>query len=187
MPELAEWDSFYAVVGSAAGALIGLQFVVITLIAERPRPPAPEAGAAFATPTIVHFGAVLLVSAVLCAPWRAITPAAVLWGLTGLGGVVYASIVARRMRSQTTYRPEFEDWLFHALLPMAAYSMLALSAFAASSHTRRALFGVGAAALLLLFSGIHNAWDNVTYHVFVHLRNAATEERRDETSEKEEP
>jgi len=30
-----------------------------------------------------------------------------------------------------------------------------------------ALFGIGAAALLLLFIGIHNAWDAVTYHVFV--------------------
>jgi hypothetical protein len=34
--EFAEWDSFYVIVGSAAGALIGLQFVVLTLIAERP-------------------------------------------------------------------------------------------------------------------------------------------------------
>ncbi|PYR18792.1 MAG: hypothetical protein DMF98_25350 [Acidobacteria bacterium] len=36
MSEFAEWDSFYVIVGSAAGALIGLQFVVLTLIAERP-------------------------------------------------------------------------------------------------------------------------------------------------------
>ena len=52
MSELTEWDSFYVIVGSAAGALIGLQFVVKTLIAERPKP-AAEAGAAFGTPTIV--------------------------------------------------------------------------------------------------------------------------------------
>src|SRR5262249_15027400 len=49
MPELTEWDSFYVIVGSAAGALIGLQFVVITLIAERPPLRAAEAGPAFAT------------------------------------------------------------------------------------------------------------------------------------------
>jgi len=30
------------------------------------------------------------------------------------------------------------------------------------------LFGVGAAALLLLFIGIHNAWDNITHTVFFH-------------------
>jgi len=167
MSELAEWDTFYVIVGAAAGALIGLQFVVMTLIAERPPLRAAEAGAAFATPTIVHFGAALLLSALLSAPWRAITPAAALWGFMGLSGVAYAVIVIRRMRVQTTYRPDFEDWLFHALLPLAAYVVLALSAFAAASHTREALFGVGAAALLLLFIGIHNAWDAVAYHVLV--------------------
>jgi VIT1/CCC1 family predicted Fe2+/Mn2+ transporter len=31
----------------------------------------------------------------------------------------------------------------------------------------KALFAIGAAVLLLLFVGIHNAWDAVTYHVFV--------------------
>jgi hypothetical protein len=175
MSALAEWDSFYVIVGSAAGALIGLQFVVMTLIAERPPLRAAEAGAAFATPTIVHFGAALLLSALLRAPWHAVTSAAALWGLVGLSGAAYAVIVARRMRVQTTYRPEFEDWLFHVLLPLVAYAILALSAFAASSHTREALFGVGAAALLLLFIGIHNAWDAVAYHVLVNKPNAKTE------------
>ncbi len=32
------------------------------------------------------------------------------------------------------------------------------------------MFAVALAALLLLFSGIHNAWDAVTYHVFVRRR-----------------
>jgi hypothetical protein len=32
---------------------------------------------------------------------------------------------------------------------------------------REALFGVGAAALLLLFVAIHNAWDGVAYLLFV--------------------
>ena len=70
------------------------------------------------------------------------------------------------MRVQTTYQPEFEDWLFHLLLPLGAYCILALSAFAASSYTQEALFGVAAAALLLLFIGIHNTWDSLVYHVF---------------------
>ena len=177
MSELAEWDSFYIIVGPAAGALIGLQFVVMTLIAERPPLRAAEAGAAFATPTIVHLGAVLLLAALLRAPWHAITPIAALWGLMGLGGVAYAAIVARRMRAQTTYQPNFEDWLTYALLPLAAYAMLALSAFAAPSHAREALFGVGAAALLLLFISIHNAWDSVAYHVLVNKPSTKSERR----------
>jgi uncharacterized membrane protein len=79
------------------------------------------------------------------------------------------------MLVQAAYRPELEDWLFHFLLPFGAYVLLAISAFAAATHAREALFGVGAAALLLLFSGIHNAWDAVAYHVFVNMRNPESE------------
>ncbi|HEY2529900.1 MAG TPA: hypothetical protein VGJ20_18510 [Xanthobacteraceae bacterium] len=184
MPELAAWDSFYVIVGSAAGALIGLQFVVMTLIAERPPLRAAEAGAAFATPTIVHFGAALLLAALLRAPWPTITPAAVLWGLIGLSGAAYTVIVARRVRVQTVYPPDFEDWLLHILLPLVAYAVLALSALAARAYTREVLFGVGAATLLLLFIGIHNAWDAIAYHVFVSRRDGKAEAHRDESSER---
>ena len=97
----------------------------MTLVAERPPLRAADAGAAFGTPTIVHFGAALLLSAVLRAPWQAITPVAVLGGLMGVAGVAYAFVVARRMRIQTVYRPQFEDWLFHLLLPLAVYAILA--------------------------------------------------------------
>jgi hypothetical protein len=171
MSPLNGWANFYVIVGSSAGALIGLQFVVLTLIAGRPvaRGEA-QAGAAFSTPSVVHFGVVLLLSAVVSAPWYGIGAVAVLWGLMGLNGVVYVAVVARRMRAQTAYRPVFEDWLFHVLLPLAAYAMLAGSAFVARSHARTALFIVGAAALLLLFIGIHNAWDTVMHLVFVEKR-----------------
>jgi hypothetical protein len=174
MTALTAWENFYVIVGSSAGALIGLQFVVLSLIADRPRARAnAEAGAAFATPTIIHFGTVLGLSGIITAPWDRIGTAAVLWGVVGLSGLVYVVIVIRRMRVQKAYQPEFEDWLFHVLLPFAAYLMLAGSAYATRSHLREALFAVGAAALLLLFTGIHNAWDAVTYHVFVKARTAS--------------
>jgi hypothetical protein len=159
-------------VGSAAGALIGLQFVVMTLIAEKPIPGAAEAGAAFANPTIVYFSVALFLAAMLHAPWQTITIAAVLWGLVGLTGTAYTVIVVRRMRKQAVYKPQLEDWLFHCALPLTAYVILALSSFAAPAHTRQALFAVGSAALLLLFIGIHNAWDNVSHYVHVARPNA---------------
>jgi len=165
VPELAEWDSFYVIVGSAAGALIGLQFVVMTLVSERPSAGVAEAGSAFATPTIVHFGTALLLSALLRAPWHSTAPVAAVCGAIGLAGETYAVIIVRRMRAQAVYRLVFEDWLFHVLLPLVAYAVLVLAAIAESSRPREALFGVGAAVLLLLFIGIHNAWDAVAYHV----------------------
>ncbi len=170
MPELSEWDSFYVIVGSAAGALVGLQFVVMTLIAERPPVRAPEVGAAFATPTVIHFSSVLLLAALVRAPWRALAPLAIVWGVVGLAGVAYSALVGWRVRRQQFYRPVLEDWLFHVLLPLAAYALLALCALSAPLHERGSLFGAGAAALLLLFIGIHNAWDTVAYYVFVQMR-----------------
>jgi hypothetical protein len=179
MSELAKWDSFYVIVGSAAGALIGLQFVVMTLIAEKPVPGAAEAGAAFANPTIVYFSVALFLAALLHAPWQTIIIVAVLWGLVGIGGIAYTAIIVRRVRKQTVYKPQFEDWLFHVALPIAAYATLALSSFSAPAHTRRALFAVGGAALLLLFIGIHNAWDNVSHYVHVAKPNAIAAQSKD--------
>jgi hypothetical protein len=170
MSPISGWENFFVIVGSSAGALIGLQFVVMTLIAERPTLRLAAAGAAFSTPSVIHFGVVLLLSAILSAPWEGTAPAAVFWGLVGVFGLVYSAIVVRRLRVQTIYEPVFEDWLFHVLLPIAAYAMLAGSALAILSHACRALFVVGAATLLLLFVGIHNTWDAVTYHVFVQRR-----------------
>jgi hypothetical protein len=170
MDEFARWDSFYVIVGSAAGALIGLQFVVMTLIADRPPPRAAEAGAAFGTPTIVHFSVVLLLAALLRAPWDGTVPAMSVCGFVGAAGTLYAFVTAVRMRRQTVYAPDVEDWLFHALLPLASYLILAASAVTGLSHLHGALFGVGGATLLLLFCGIHNAWDATAYHVLVQRR-----------------
>jgi len=180
MTALAGWENFYVIVGSSAGALIGLQFVVLTLIASRPvAGDLASAGHAFSTPAIVHFSSVLLLAALLCAPWNGIGRVGILWGMLGLFGLVYEIIVVRRMRLQALYQPVFEDWLFHVLLPFTAYAVLAVSAYLSRAYAREALFGVGSAALLLLFAGIHNAWDSVTYHVFTR-RHQETEQPSNE-------
>jgi hypothetical protein len=174
MPGFEEWESFYVIVGAAAGALIGLQFVVMTLMADRP--PAPEAGAAYATPQIVHFSAAFFLSALVRVPWHGIAPAAVLWGLLGVCGFAYLLIVTARMRRQSVYQPAFEDWFFHVVLPLSAYALLAVSAVAAFHRPEETLFAVAAATLTLLFAGIHNAWDAVTWHLMVRPRD--TQDRK---------
>jgi hypothetical protein len=179
MNATAGWENFYVIIGSSAGALIGLQFVVITLMASIPiTDGVAQASSAFATPNVVHFCAALLLAAIFTAPWHGIKTAAILWGVVGLGGVIYAGVTARRMRIQTAYRPVLEDWLFHAWLPLAAYATLLISAFTASREVRGSLFATATAALMLLFIGIHNAWDSVTYHVFTMQRKRAKRESR---------
>jgi hypothetical protein len=178
MSELGEWDSFYLIIGGAAGALIGLQFVVMTLIAEKPSPGIAQAGPAFTTPTIVHFSATLLVSALLRVPWPSVTAAAFACGAVGLCGVGYTLLLVRRIRKQSAYRPDAEDWLCHVLLPLLAYATLLLMPLPSLAHERETLLGIGAGVLLLLFAGIHNAWDAVAYQVFV-VRKPGQDDARD--------
>jgi len=95
MTALAGWTNFYVIVGSSAGALIGLQFVVLTLISELQAGRGMAEGArAFSTPTIVHFAAVLLLSAGLNAPWQGVSGAAVFCALVGVAGTVYAALAS---------------------------------------------------------------------------------------------
>jgi hypothetical protein len=161
---LAHWDTFYVIVGSAAAALTGLQFVVIAIAADtRERSATTETLDAFGTPNIVHFSAVLLVSALLSAPWPSLRSVDLAMGVCAVAGVVYGIIVVRRARRQTGYQPVLEDWIWHAVLPLVAYGVMTVAAAGLTFDVRDALFAVAGSALLLLFIGIHNAWDTVTY------------------------
>ena len=160
---LKAWENFYVIVGSSGAALTGLQFVVMALVAEIPGRRSSREIAAFGTPTVVHFCAVLFISAVLSAPWRTLSGPAIVLGLSGVLGVMYAAIVVIRTRRQDGYQPVLEDWLFHVVFPFLSYATLLGTGIAIQRHPVPALFPVGAASLLLLFVGIHNAWDTVTY------------------------
>src|SRR6185369_3629476 len=139
------------------------QFVVIALIAESERQSTHREIAAFGTPTVVHFFSVLLVSTILSAPWGSLSSAALALGSSGVAGVVYVWVVVRRARRQKGYKPVVEDWVWHTILPAIAYSALLAAATILGRRAAPALFVVGAAALLLLFVGIHNAWDTVVF------------------------
>jgi hypothetical protein len=165
LPPLATWQNFYVIIGSAAATLTGLMFVVVTLIAGvRVRVSSPsEAFATFNTPNVFHFGAALLVAATLSAPWPALWHACLLLGLLGLGGIIYVVIVLRRARRQTDYQPVLEDWLWHTVFPLVSYTALLVAAMVLPGHPAPALFVIAAGTVLLLFIGIHNAWDNVVF------------------------
>jgi hypothetical protein len=51
----------------------------------------------------------------------------------------------------------------HIVLPLVAYSALSVSGILLPRDPGPWLFVVAASTLLLLFVGIHNAWDSVTY------------------------
>jgi hypothetical protein len=163
-----DWDSFFVIVGSSAGALTGLQFVVLTLIADSAAATRnPESIAAFGSPNVVHFCAALLVSAIFSVPWHGLGPPGMSTAIAGASGLVYSAVVMRRTRRQQGYQPVLEDWIWHGVLPTLAYAALLYAGLTLRQDTDDALLVIGGAALLLVFVGIHNAWDTVTYVTMV--------------------
>lgn len=162
-PALAAWESFYVIVGSSAAALTGLMFVVITLAVERRHAQMSSAVAAFATPNVVHFTSAFLVSAILSAPWAGTARPMMVVGAMGIAGIVYMLIVVLRARRQQAYKPVLEDWIWHDIIPSAAYAMLAIAGLFMRERPV-GLFMIAAATLVMLMCGIHNAWDSVIWN-----------------------
>src|SRR2546427_843151 len=125
---LSQWESFYVIVGSSAGGLTGLMFVVVALVKESSIPRNPDTINAFGTPNVIHFVAVLLLAAVLSAPWQRLKDPAHVVGATALAGVVYVVLVLRRVRPQSGDKPVLGDWVWHLILPITAYVRLFVGA-----------------------------------------------------------
>ena len=156
---LAGWESFYVIVGSSAGGLTGLTFVVIALAADAQR--AREDGLrAFVTPIILHFGQVLALSAFLSMPHPSILALSIGFAAAGTVGLAWSGVILANMpRNRSDYEPVWEDWLWNVILPVLAYLLMLAAAVAVWHHTAGALYTIAASTLALLFIGIHNAWD----------------------------
>jgi hypothetical protein len=185
---LADWQAFYTLVGSSAGALTGLTFVVITISADRGQ----DTGSAttrltgtrvFITPTAVHFSAALWLSALLCIPGQTAVTLGVLLAATGVGGLIYCATLVRQMVgfSAGAYKPFGSDWIWNVVLPVLAYLALAVTGLNLQFEMVISLYAVSAAVLLLLFIGIHNAWDVVVW--MTTERHAHREQQRQQRQE----
>ena len=151
------------IVGSSAAGLTGLMFVVIALGAEGRTVNDSAVFRAFATPTVVHFGVVLLVAAFLSTPRQTIASLSACLLACAVGGLTYASWVIVQARRQKAYVPVLSDWVWHAGLPVVAYACLLVGGVLLWRSPQVALYVVGASALLLLYIGIHNAWDSAVW------------------------
>ena len=156
---LAGWENFYVIVGSSAGGLTGLTFVVIALIRDASAV-RPTGLRAFVTPTILHFCGVLTLAAFLSMPHQRVFSLSAGFMLGGLVGVIYGLFTAANMRRQGAgYVPVREDWVWNVILPTLVYACLFCMGLLVWHRPEQTLFGVAALSLILLFIGIHNAWD----------------------------
>ncbi|HXA38990.1 MAG TPA: hypothetical protein VNW53_08330 [Phenylobacterium sp.] len=158
------WANFYLMIGSAAGALIGLLFVVATLTGNLGREQAQRGSTVYLTPTVFHFAVVLVASAITAVPQLDIRTAAGLLAAAGLWGLIYAANIARMVaRRDTLGEPHWTDFWCYGVGPAVLYAAELAAAGALGMGVSWAPQALAAALLALLLLTIRNAWDLVTY------------------------
>ena len=163
MTLLSDWQNYYVIVGSAAAALTGLQFVVMALISQAGAVGSEHEIKAFGTPHVVHFCAVLLISALCAMPGHSPKSLSICLTIAAIAALVYTIRVTIHAGHSTAYKPVLEDWIWHSILPLIAYGSLLVAGLIVAAWPAPALYVVAASALLLLYVGIHNAWDTAMY------------------------
>jgi hypothetical protein len=156
---VADWDNFYVITGSSAAGLTGLTFVVIALAADSKRVNM-NGLRAYVTPTIVHFGTVLALAAYLSMPHQGVLSLSLGFGAAGLAGLIYIGVIAKSIgRIASEYIPVREDWIWNVVLPALVYSALFAIALLIWRRPEQCMYGAAVVSVLLMFIGIHNAWD----------------------------
>ena len=160
------WDSFYLLIGTTAGALIGLLFVVTTLTVDLERTRAQRGATIYMTPTVFHFAVVVTASAMALVPEIGAAPAGTVLGGYALAGLAAALSVTVRIARGSKVPGEAAHWTdiwYYGAGPSIVYLVLGAGALAAWTASERAPAIAGAALTALLLLGIRNAWDLVTW------------------------
>jgi hypothetical protein len=154
-----------------------LQFVVMTLVMQTRAVGSERDIRAFATPTVMHFCAALLISAVMTAPWHA--PASLAGCLVGFSslGLLYCFRVLWHAHN-AAYQPDWEDWMWYTASPLAAYLVLLGAAVLLLANAGWALIAVAVDALVFVLLGVRNAWDTITFIAVRHSERAKQEDSR---------
>jgi len=157
------WDSFYLLIGGAAGALIGLLFIVVTLMRGGDAATQLRAAGVFMTPTVAHLAMVLLLSAVATAPHIPAAAAAMIVEAFALGCLAFAGRALLMLGSKAIKAAHWSDIWAYGAAPFAACLALAISAAAVWLSPVWAARGIAASLMGLLLIAIRNAWDLVTW------------------------
>jgi hypothetical protein len=156
------WTEFYLMAGGAAAVLIGLIFVVISLMHDRPRSSVLAGSRLYMGPIVLGVSFVLVLSAAaltpgVSRPWfAAIVAAIALWGLAR--GIMSA-IGIRRLGDEV----HWTDLWFYGVAASVLYIALAVVALAFWSDWPWASYGLAAAVTAGLLLAIRNEWDLITW------------------------
>jgi hypothetical protein len=161
MPEA--WETYYLMVGSSAGALIGLLFVVITLSGEIDPARGTIAQRVFMSPTVFHFVAVMIVS---CAAVVTTLPApamALAIAVPAVIGAYNSGAAFYRLASHQLDATHWTDYLYYGVLPAIGHIWLIAAAWLVWQAVPTAEYNVALGVMALLLLGIRDAWDLATW------------------------
>ena len=159
------WGEFYLLAGSAAAVLIGLIFVVVTLMQDKPRSTMMSGARLYMGPVVLQVSFVLVLSAAALNPridatQYAIVAAGVsLWGL--YRGLVSTVGIARLKWNEDP--PHWTDKWFYGVFPTILSLGVAEVAWAFWAGEPWAVDGVALAVTANLLLAIRNEWDLVTW------------------------
>ena len=164
-PMFDHWDSFYLLVGGAAGALIGLLFIVATLTRGRDRDSALHGASVYMSPVVLHLALVLVISALASTPGVDAETGGLLVGVTGLVGVATSARVVYHLAIARSFPgAHWTDLWCYGVAALAADTALTVAASAVWwSTTRMADLAIAASLVAILLITIRNAWDLVTW------------------------
>jgi hypothetical protein len=159
------WHDFYVLLGTASATLVGLMFVTATIGANLFTEANREAMRAFLSPTVVHFTAVLLVCVVMIIPMRHWTTLAIFLAIGAVACLVHSARVWVQLFVRREFKVDMVDRLFYALIPVAGYVLVLVSAGLMFLERALGLMMLAAGLITLLVVGIRNAWDMTTFIV----------------------
>ena len=163
---LRDWHDFYTLIGTASATLVGLMFVAASIAVGAVARERQAGARTFVTPTVIHFGATLVICVILSAPWRSWMPLGVLLlavGCIGLGYSCWVWLEMARRGLRTTV--DGSDRIWYALSPIAGYLLVTAAAVEMLRRSPLSLEMLGVALVLLLLAGIRNAWDITLWFV----------------------
>jgi len=152
---MAEWHEFYTLVGTTAGVLIGLIFIVVSLGADHATKGDEHRVRVFVTPVLVHFAALLFLALAMVAPVTDLVRAGAL-GLIGCAGLAYSANIAL-LAPQVIPAAERQP-LWYAGLPIIAFSCLLVSAVAFAAGVGIADEVGAIASVILLITTLRTSW-----------------------------
>lgn len=157
------WDSFFLLIGGAAGGLIGLLFIVVTLMQGGDSGLRLKSASVYMTPTVAHLAMVLTLSALATAPRLSPTTAGVVFGACALTCLVFTGRASLMLITSAVKATHWSDLWGYGLAPLATSLGLAVSAASVWFAPEWAARGIAASVIAMLLIAIRNAWDLVTW------------------------